>query len=80
MGIDIEIYRRLIEWQMNPEMNWSNIEIYHVQPIYMFDVTKDDDLKEGFNWKSTQPLLKPDLQHKVTNFNFLDYQLQFIKA
>ena len=64
---------------MTPEMNWTNIEIDHVKPIYMFDVTKDDDLREGANWKNTQPLLKQDHQHKGTNFNFPGYQLQFIK-
>ena len=61
-------------------MNWSNIEIDHVKPICMFDVTKDIELREAFNWKNTQPLLKKDHQLKGTKFNFLDYQLQFIKA
>ena len=80
LGIDIEIYRRWIEWQMTPEMNWSTIEIDHVKPICMFDVTKDGELGEAFSWKNTQPLLKQDLQKKGIKFNFLDYQLQFIKA
>ena len=61
-------------------MNWINIEIYHVKPTCMFDVTKDEELKEKFSWKNTQPLLKHDHQQKGTKFNFLDYQLQFIKA
>ena len=42
LGIDIEIYRKWIEFQMTPEMNWSNIEIDHVKAISLFDVTKDD--------------------------------------
>ena len=61
-------------------MNWSNIEIDRVKPICMFDVSKDEELKEGFNWKNTQPLLKQDHQLKGTKFNFLDYQLHFITA
>ena len=61
-------------------MNWENIEIDHVKPICTFDVTKDEELKEAFNSPNTQPLLKQDHQLEVTKFNFLDYQLQFIKA
>ena len=80
LGIDIETYRRWILWQMTPEMNWSNIEIDHVKSICMFGVSNDEQLKEAFSWKNTQPLLKHDHQRKGTKYNFLDYQLQFIKA
>ena len=80
LGIGIETYRRWIEWQMTPEMNWSNIEIDHVKPICMFDVSKDEELREAFCWINTQPLLKKDHQPKGTKFSFLDYRLQFIKA
>ena len=72
LGIDIDLYRKWIEWLFTPEMNWSNIEIDHVKPICMFDVSKDDELKEAFRWKTTQPLLKQDHLHKGTIFNFLD--------
>ena len=66
---------------MTPEMNWTNIEIDHVKPIIcMFDVSKDEELREAFYWKNTQPLFKHDHQKKGTKFDFLDYQLQFIKA
>ena len=69
-----------MEFQFTPEMTWSNIEIDHVKPICMFDVTKDEELKEAFNWKNTQPLLKEVHSHNGIKFNLLDYQLQFIKA
>ena len=80
LGIDIGSYKKWIEFQFTPEMNWSNIEIDHVKPICMFDVSKDEELKEAFNWKNTQPLLKHNHQQKGVKFNFLDYQLQFVKA
>ena len=64
---------------MTPEMNWTKIEIDHVKPNCMFDVSKDEELRNAFNWKNTQPLLKQDHKHKGKKFNFLDYQLQFIK-
>ena len=65
---------------MTTDMNWSNTEIDHVQPICMFDVSKEEQLKEAFNWKNTLPLLKQDHQLNGIKFNFLDYQLQFVKA
>ena len=80
LGIYIDSYKKWIEFQFTPEMNWSNKEINHTKPICMFDVTKDDELGNAFNWKNTQFLLKHDHQQKVVKFNFLDYQLQFIKA
>ena len=79
-GIDIETYPKWIEWQKTPEINWTNIEIDHVKAISLFDVSKNEELKESFSWKNTQPLLKQDHQLKGTKFNFQDYQLQFIKA
>ena len=46
----------------------------------MFDVSKDEELREAFCWRNTESLLKQDHRQKGTKFNFLDYQLQFIKA
>ena len=80
LGIDLDTYRKWIEFQFTPEMNWSNIEIDHVKSICMFDVSDDEQLKEAFNWKNTQALLKHDHQQKGIKFNFLDYQFQFIKV
>ena len=80
LGIDVDLYKKWIEFQMTLEMNWSNIEIDHVKAICLFDVSKDEELREASNWKITQPLLKHDHQQKGIKFNFLDYQLQFIKA
>ena len=48
LGIDIETYRKWIEYQMTPEMNWSNIEIAHVNPICMFDFSDNERLKGAF--------------------------------
>ena len=80
LGIVIDLYKKWIEYQMTPQMHWINIGIDQVKPIYLFDVSKDEELKEAFSWKNTQPLLKQEHQHKGTKYNFLDYQLQFVKA
>ena len=80
LGIDIETYKKWIEFRRTPDMTWDNIEIDHVKAICMLDVSKDEELREAFNWKNTQPLLKEVHQQKGIKFNFLDYQNQFIKA
>ena len=80
LGKDIKTYRKWIESQFTPEMNWQNIEIDHVNPICLFDVSKDAEFKEALSWINTQPLLKQHHQLKGIKFNFLDYQLQFFKA
>ena len=80
LGNDIDLYRKWIEWQFPTEMNWSNTEVDHIKPICMFDVSKEEELKEASFWKNTQPLLKHDHQNKGIKFKFLDYQLHFMKA
>ena len=49
LGIDNNTYKRWIEFQMTPNMTWENKEFDHVRPICMFDVTKDEKLKEAFS-------------------------------
>ena len=80
LGIDVDAYRKRIEWQFTREMNWSETEIDHVKSICLFDVFKDEEVKEAFSWNYTQPLLKQDQRHKGTKINFLGYQLEFISA
>ena len=80
LGIDIDTYRKWIEFQFTPDMTWNNIEIDHVKAICLFDISDDDQLKEAFNWINTQPLLKEIHRQKGIKFNVLDYQNQFIKA
>ena len=80
MGIDFDSYRKWIEDQFTPEMNWNNIDIDHVKPICLFDVSKFEDLKDAFSWKNTQPIPKQFHQQKGTKVTFLDWQLQLIKA
>ena len=82
LGINVDTCRKRIEFQFTPEMNWSKNEIDQVKPVYLLDVSKDDELRQGFCWKNIQPLLKKIHSQKGTNFNFyfLVYQLKFIKA
>ena len=55
LGIDSDSYRKWIEYQFTPAMNWFNIGIDHVKPICSFDASKDEELKEAINCRNTQP-------------------------
>ena len=72
-------YRKWIEYQKAPEMKWLIIEIDHVKPICMFDVSNGDVSKGSFLLEKTQPLLEGFHQRKVIKYKFLENQLQFIK-
>ena len=79
LGIDIDTYRKWIEYEFTPEMKCSNIETDHAKPIFSVDVSNNDERKEAFNWKHTQTPLKQIHSQKGTKFGFLEYQLQIIK-
>ena len=49
LGIDIDIYGKLFESQVNPEMNWAKNEIDHVKPICLIDASKDEELAEALS-------------------------------
>ena len=78
LGIDIETYRKRIEFQLNPEMNWSNIEIDLVKAIVCLMYLKMKNKKRH----SPGKILKPysSMINTLKEHNFLDYQLHFIKA
>ena len=80
LGKHFNHYKKWIEFEFTPEMNWSNFEIDNMKPTCMFNVSDGEELKLAFNWKKTQPLLKQDHQYEGTKFIFVDYQLQFVNA
>ena len=79
LGTDIDTYRKWIEWQMTPEMNWTNIEIEHVKDIRMFDIS-DNEEQNLHSIERIHNHCSKFHSEKGTKFNFIDYQLQFIRA
>ena len=80
LGKNVNLYKKWIENQVTPEVNWTKSENDHVKPICMFDISKHGELKDVFSEQNIQPLFKRNLQQKGRKFTFLGYQLQFIKA
>ena len=60
-------------------MNWTKHENDHVKPLCMVDISDIKQLKENFNWRNTQALLKEIHEQKGIKYNFLDYRMQFLK-
>ena len=54
-------------------MNCSNIEIDHVKPISLLDVSKDKGMRETFNWKEHSTNSKKENLQKGTKFISLKY-------
>ena len=48
-------------------MNWFTIQIDLIKPILSFDTSNDEGLREAFNWKNNQALLKQVDQKKELN-------------
>ena len=80
LGIDINTYRKRIEFQSTPDMNWRKIDNDHVRPITSLDISDDEQLKAAFSWRNFQPLLKENHRQNGFKFNLLEYRLQFIEA
>ena len=79
MEIVIDFYRKYIEWQFTPEMDWSNTEVDHVKPICMFGISDKKQLKEALIWRNTQSLFEQIHKQKGNKNNFVNYSLQLIK-
>jgi hypothetical protein len=63
-GCDIVLFKKWIEFQFEPQMNWDNHGSYwhidHVVPVSAFNITNRYEQFLCFNWKNTQPLVKEE--------------------
>tara|TARA_R110000782_G_C14670409_1_gene398919 strand:+ start:212 stop:718 length:507 start_codon:yes stop_codon:yes gene_type:complete len=60
LGCSIEEYVVYLGRMFDKNMSWDNYgtywEVDHIKPISSFNLTKDDEVKDCFNYKNTQPL------------------------
>lgn len=68
LGCDYEQLKRHLESQFRDGMNWENYgkvwQVDHIVPCAAFDLTKEEQQKECFNYKNLQPLLVEENQSK----------------
>ena len=65
----MNLFKQMIP-QTTPDMNWCNTELDYVKPNCMFEVSKDEGIKEAISWRNTQPSLKEVHQRKGVKYNF----------
>lgn len=60
LGCDVESWKEHLEKLFDDNMNWDNYgdywDIDHIKPLSSFDLSNQDEIKEAFNYKNTQPL------------------------
>jgi hypothetical protein len=59
IGCSVDELRAHIQQQFQPGMNWENTKewhIDHIRPCASFDLTREEDVYECFNYKNLQPL------------------------
>ena len=52
------------------QMNWSIIENDQMKPIWTYDIFKNEELKDAFNWNNNQPLLDKIISKQGLKINF----------
>ena len=62
LGMSQDIYNQWLEYQFDENMTRDNYgtywEIDHVKPCASFDLTKEENIYDCFDWKNTRPLEK----------------------
>ncbi len=65
---DISFFKLWIEYNFDEKMNWDNHGTYwhfdHIRPCDSFDLIKEDQILECFNWSNLRPLYKMDNIYK----------------
>lgn len=67
LGCSIEEFKIYLESQFEPWMNWDNYgkewQIDHIRPLFKFDLTDPEQLKEACCYINLQPISKEE--HKI---------------
>jgi hypothetical protein len=68
MGCDVNFFKLWIESNFDENMNWENHGIYwhfdHIKPCSSYDLTKDSEIYECYNWSNYRPFQKTENIHK----------------
>ena len=64
LGIDFNLYKKWIEYQITLETNRSNIENDHVKPVCMFNISDDKELKHAFNSEHTNVIQRSSFSER----------------
>ncbi len=71
LGCSIEYLLNYLESQFDDEMSWINYgkwEIDHIKPCAKFDLSKEEEQRECFNYSNLQPLWRMDNMMKGATY------------
>ena len=57
-------FENCIDFLMNEEMNWNNIELDYIQTLSSFNLSDINQLKQAAHYANIQPLLSEDNRSK----------------
>lgn len=84
LGCTSKFFKDWIEFQLHGIMkfnNYGNIwHLDHVKPCASFDLSKESDIKECFNWKNIRPCLASENYSKKDKIINLQIEMQEFKA
>src|ERR1043165_7503739 len=84
IGVDIEIFRKWIYFQLEEGMTKENYgsvwHIDHVIPLASFNLLDEDELQKAMNWKNLRPLTPFKNMEKSNKIDRWLYVLQEVKA
>jgi len=70
IGCSIEFFKKWIEFRFDNNMtldNYGTWELDHVKPCASFNMSKEEEIMDCFNWKNYQPLQKEENRRKSNN-------------
>lgn len=70
LGCEVNEFIIYIESRFQPGMTWENIELDHIVPCALFDLTKPEQQKACFHFSNYQPLFQFDNRSKGTRLNY----------
>src|ERR1043165_496630 len=84
IGVDIEIFRKWIEFQLEEGMTKENYgtiwHIDHVLPLASFNLLDEDELQKSMIWQNLRPLTPVKNMEKSNKIDRWLYVLQEVKA
>jgi hypothetical protein len=75
IGLEPKELKEYIKCKFTDDMsfdNYNELEVDHIKPISIYDLTDLTQLKECFNYKNLQPLSKIDNQQKSNKYNHIN--------
>jgi hypothetical protein len=76
VGCDMDYLKKHLEAQWTEGMSWQNYgrgtglwSLDHIQPLYFYDLTKEDECRVAFHFSNMQPMWYPENSSKSNRYS-----------